>query len=119
MAGLRYCSGTEPKFGDSFYEIQHHPDPGSGCRIASEQLILTTGDKTLKLVSSDTVETGIFAGAHEDPSWESFRLHLQSWTTYRFQSRCTGTEDERRLTMPTAMRDAKKTTIMASLMIMA
>ncbi|HJJ96373.1 MAG TPA: AAA family ATPase [Methanocorpusculum sp.] len=86
------------EFGDSFYEIHLHPAPDSGCRIASEQLILTTGDKTLKLVSSDTVETGIFAGAHEDPSWESFRLHLQSWTTYRFQSRCTGAEDERRLT---------------------
>lgn len=74
------------EFGDSFYEIHLHPAPDSGCRIASEQLILTTGDKTLKLVSSDTVETGIFAGAHEDPSWESFRLHLQNWTTYRFQS---------------------------------
>ncbi|MCZ0861291.1 AAA family ATPase [Methanocorpusculum sp. MG] len=86
------------EFGDSFYEIHLHSESGSGCRIASEQLTLITGDKTLKLVSSDTIETGIFAGVQMDASWESFRLHLQSWTTYRFQSRCTGTEDERRLT---------------------
>ncbi|MDR0980853.1 MAG: AAA family ATPase [Methanocalculaceae archaeon] len=88
----------QAEFGDGFYEIHLHPDAGSGCRIASEQLTLTTEDKTLKLVSSDTIETGIFAGVQADASWESFRLHLQSWTTYRFQSRCTGAEDERRLT---------------------
>lgn len=82
------------EFGDSIYEIHLHPDSGSGCRIVSEQLTLTTGDKVLKLVSSDTVETGIFTGVQADASWESFRLHLQSWATYR----CTGTEDERRLT---------------------
>jgi len=88
----------QAEFGDGFYEIHLHPDAGSGCRITSEQLTLTTEDKTLKLVSTDTIETGIFAGVQADASWESFRLHLQSWTTYRFQSRCTGAEDERRLT---------------------
>lgn len=85
-------------FGESFYEVVLRPDDHGGCIIASEQLVLVPGDKTLKLVSSNTTETGIFAGVQADASWESFRLQLQSWTTYRFQNRCTGSGDEQRLT---------------------
>ena len=85
------------EFGDSYYELHLLPS-GNGCRIDREHLTLITDDATLQLVSSDTAETGIFAGVQADASWESFRLRLQSWTTYRFQSRCTGAEDERRLT---------------------
>ncbi|HJK08163.1 MAG TPA: AAA family ATPase [Methanocorpusculum sp.] len=84
-------------FGDSYYELHLLPS-GNGCRIDREHLTLITDDATLQLVSSNTAETGIFAGVQADASWESFRLRLQSWTTYRFQSRCTGAEDERRLT---------------------
>ena len=100
---FRYGSGQTKtimlrvEFGDSYYELHLLPS-GNGCRIDREHLTLITDDATLQLVSSDTAETGIFAGVRADASWESFRLRLQSWTTYRFQSRCTGAEDERRLT---------------------
>ncbi|HJK05999.1 MAG TPA: AAA family ATPase [Methanocorpusculum sp.] len=100
---FRYGSGQTKtimlrvEFGDSYYELHLLPS-GNGCRIDREHLTLITDDATLQLVSSDTAETGIFAGVQADASWESFRLRLQSWTTYRFQSRCTGAEDERRLT---------------------
>ena len=85
---FRYGSGQTKtimlrvEFGDSYYELHLLPS-GNGCRIDREHLTLITDDATLQLVSSDTAETGIFAGVQADASWESFRLRLQSWTTCR------------------------------------
>ncbi|MDV0442964.1 AAA family ATPase [Methanorbis rubei] len=83
------------EFGDSLYEVVLTADETHRCRIYSEQLILAAGEKTLTLKSKDTSETGVFTKVNEHPSCESFRLHLQSWTIYRFQQRCVNHDDEK------------------------
>ncbi|MDV0441498.1 AAA family ATPase [Methanorbis furvi] len=98
---FRYGTGRTEKvritaeFGDSFYEVVLTADKENHCRIESEQLILAAGEKTLTLRSRDTLETGVFTRVDEHPSCESFRLHLQSWTIYRFKQRCTNHDDDK------------------------
>ena len=81
-------------FGDSVYEVVLTTDENRRCKIANEQLILAAGEKTLTLRSRNTYETGILTGIGEDPSCESFRLHLQSWTIYRFRQRCVNHDED-------------------------